>query len=473
MNFSCYHRIKMNHSLLSLLILSFVVFSCKKDEAATQLYPEANEELSGGIASVNNHSENAFGQAAPNLTENEALLFFVGNSFFNQNWVQSPASTTARDGLGPMMNARSCSGCHFKDGRGHVPEFDGETSGGLLLRLSISGSDAHGGPLADPNYGGQLQDMSIAGIDKEGTYSISYTDISGTFEDGTAYTLQNPTYSFIELNYGALDAGVMISPRVAPQMIGMGLLEAISEADILAHVDEADSDNDGISGKANYVWDVSSKTTRLGRFGWKANQPSLKQQVAGAFLGDMGITSSLFPMNNCNDEACDTLPTGGEYEIPDDDLDKVVLYSSTLAVPFRRNVDDQDVLKGKEIFQELKCNACHVQKYTTGTHPTFSALSNQTIFPYTDLLLHDMGDALADNRPDYLATGNEWRTPPLWGIGLFNTVNGHTQYLHDGRARNLTEAILWHGGEAESSKNEFKALAKTEREQLLAFLNSL
>ena len=309
----------------------------------------------------------------------------------------------------------------------------------------------------------------------EAEVSVAFNFISGTYPDGSNYELREPIYTISNLNYGALDPGILYSPRVGNQMIGLGLLEAISETDLLANADEFDSNGDGISGRANYVWDYITNSQKIGRFGWKANQPSLKQQVAGAFLGDIGITTSLFQTENCTSpqQDCQNAPNGGSPELEDEDLDKVVLYASSLAVPARRNTNDPDVLKGQELFFRVGCVSCHKYTFNTGIHPQFSHLSNQRIFPFTDLLLHDMGSQLADNRPDYLADGNEWRTPPLWGIGLFETVNGHTYYLHDGRARNLEEAILWHGGEATTVINRFKNLSKPERNQLIQFLKSL
>lgn len=460
-----------------LFIISLVLTvctSCTKDtdDEYVGLLPETGEEFSGGQATIFDISQNAFGFQAPNLTNEEGLNFFVGNSLFNQNWVTAPASTTARDGLGPLFNARACSGCHFKDGRGRAPEFTGEFSHGFLLRLAV-GNGPFGEPIPDPNYGGQLQDQSIMGIDTEAGFEITYIEQSGNYADGTPYTLRKPTYTLTNPTQGAITA-TQVSPRVANHMSGMGLLEAISETTLLSFADENDANNDGISGKPNYVWEIESNSIQLGRFGWKANQPSVLQQAAGAFAGDLGITSSLFPDENCPPTVnCDDIPNGGSPEIEDDNLNKTVLYSQTLAVPGRRDWDTQDVLEGKAIFNQLNCVSCHIPKMTTGTHPTITALSNQTIFPYTDLLLHDMGAGLADGAQDYLANGNEWRTPPLWGIGLIENVNGHTFFLHDGRARNLEEAILWHGGEAETSKNEYKDLAASDRQKLILFLKSL
>lgn len=459
------------------VLIFFGALACKKDQAKNPLIAdyEIGENLPGGDQTGVNHSENAFSFSMPGLYGYDALNFFVGDSFFNQNWVAAPASTTARDGLGPTFNSRSCSGCHPKDGRGRAPEYHGEKSTGLLLRLSQSGVGGHGEPVPADNYGGQLNDLGTYGISQEGDMQITYVEMSGSFDDGETYSLRKPTYSIVNLNYGALPGDLMISPRVGQQMIGLGLLEAISEQDLLYHVDESDSDNDGISGKANYVWDEEQGVTVLGRFGWKANMPNLKQQTAGAFLGDIGITTTLFPFNNCptGQTDCAQQANGGSPELEDEDLDFVTLYVSTLAVPSRLKAKEEGVLRGKKLFNNLGCVECHVSTYTTSNHNLFPGLSNQKIWPYTDLLLHDMGEGLADHRPDFLADGNEWRTPPLWGIGLFQTVNNHTFYLHDGRARNIQEAILWHGGEAEAVKQKFKELDKEERSYLIEFLNSL
>lgn len=448
--------------------------SCRPEQESFWDYLDENEELSGGQASVYDASPLAFSSPIPGLNNDDELLFEVGNSFFRSNWVVAPSSTTARDGLGPLFNARSCSGCHFQDGRGRAPEFSGELSSGLLIRLSVSGVGPHGEPLPHPTYGGQLQDQSIPNVPTEGTFSISYSQVSGQFADGTSYSLRKPDY-FLDLSGYGDGSGVLFSPRVANQMIGLGLLEALSESTILERADEMDANGDGISGRANYVWDQISQSNKIGRFGWKANQPTLLQQSAGAFHGDMGITSFIFPSENCSTSEfdCQSAPNGGMPEIEDDDLYKVELYSSTLAVPTRRNYKTENVLRGKEIFFQIGCESCHRSKMVTGNHPKVAALSGQTIFPYTDMLLHDMGDDLADGRPDFLATGNEWRTPPLWGIGLFQTVNNHTNYLHDGRARSIEEAVLWHGGEAESSREQYKQLSSTQRQDLLDFLNSL
>ena len=457
-------------AFLGLLLFAF---SCKKEETTHSTY-EKGEHLLGGITSIKAEGKNAFGYPIPQLKGEDELKFHAGNSLFRNAWVTAPASTTARDGLGPFFNASSCAACHFKDGRGRPPLYDGEKETGFLIRLSVPGTNAHGGPLAEPNYGGQLQDIAINGIPNEARFHINYETINGQFPDGETYELRKPIYTFSDLGYGPMDPNMMFSPRVGQQMIGLGLLDAITDEDILKNVDVADSDNDGISGKANQVWSAIEQKTVVGRFGWKANQPNLSEQVLGAFLGDIGITSYLNTSQNCTSVQvdCQNAPDGGSPEIKKENADNVILYSATLAVPQRRNYKDPSVLNGKKLFTEANCIGCHKDNFTTSSHK-IKALEGVNFKPYTDLLLHDMGDDLADNRPDYLANGNEWRTQPLWGLGLIQTVNSHTYLLHDGRARNIQEAILWHGGEAENSVEFYKNLSKSERTDLLNFLNSL
>lgn len=430
---------------------------------------------SGGDGTTFTVGQNAFSQAAENLVGARRDAFFDGNSIFNRNWTTAPASTSATDGLGPTFNARSCSSCHFKDGRGRPPLSADEKMSSMLIRLSVPGTDEHGGPKPEPTYGGQLNPLGILGVPGEGDPRVVTALKAGHYPDGTDYELAVPSYELRDLAYGDLAKDVMLSPRVAPQMIGLGLLSAIDEADLLANADPDDADADGISGRPNHVWDVASESVAIGRFGWKANQPGLEQQNAGAFIGDIGITSSLFPSQNCTaaQSECLAAVSGGDPEVDDKHLDQVDYYSKYLAVPARRDVGDSVVAQGEMLFGRLGCGGCHTETFKTIDVPGFAELSQQTIHPYTDLLLHDMGDDLADGRPDFEADGNEWRTPPLWGIGLFKDVNGHTRYLHDGRARNLEEAVLWHGGEAQAAADAFKALAQDERDALLRFLGSL
>ena len=420
------------------------------------------------------NTRQAFGQPLPHLTADQETRFFVGNSFFNRNWVSAPSSTTARDGLGPLFNARSCSACHLHDGRGQPPAA-GEDMLSMLVRLSIPGRDAQRGVVPEPTYGDQLNGLAVPGVPPEGRVLVTYEEMPGTFADGEPYSLRKPVYAFTDLEYGPIHPETLLSPRVAPAMVGLGLLEAVPAEALLALADPDDADGDGISGRPNRVWDKARQQTVVGRFGWKANQPSVAQQVAGAFLGDIGITSSLFPDENCSPVAlaCRKALNGGSPELSENLLGHVVFYSRTLAVPARRDWQEPGVRRGSQLFNEARCGACHTPTLRTGVVPGLPDLSRQVIHPYTDLLLHDMGAALADGRPDFEATGAEWRTPPLWGIGLVETVNRHTYFLHDGRARNLAEAILWHGGEAEAAKEYFRRLSRDDREALLQFLRSL
>ena len=452
-----------------------ILTACKKTTAHQPIsinnYVEG-ENMPGGETTVSVDGSLAFSSQSRNISAKDAENFPIGNSFFKKNWVVAPASTTARDGLGPFFNARACAKCHTRNGRGRPPNFASETNHGLLLRLSIPGTDQFGGTLPDPNYGDQLQDHSNQGIAGKGSFSISQDIIAGKYSDGITYKLLKPIYNLELANYGSASGNIMTSPRVAQQMIGLGLLEAITDLQILNKEDEFDSDNDGISGRPNYVWDKLKKKTVIGRFGWKASQPNLRQQDADAFLGDIGITTTINPNENCISGDCKTAINGGEPEFEDSFLDVMELYTQTLAPPYRKNASDPTVLKGKQLFFDIKCASCHTSSYTTGPHK-IDALSNQKIFPYTDLLLHDMGDDLADNRPDFIANGNEWRTAPLWGIGQFKIINNHTRYLHDGRAGDIEEAVLWHGGEAQKSKDNFLKLNKEERTAIIRFLNSL
>jgi CxxC motif-containing protein (DUF1111 family) len=453
----------------------FLLGACSTASPGTY---EEGEEFSGGETTVFVRSQDAYSKPAANLDFDQVGDFEVGNNFNNDTWVVAPASTKTRDGLGPLYNATSCSACHFRDGRGKPPEGDDEMLS-MLLRLSIPGEDEHGGPLPEPVYGGQLQPRSIDGVPAEASTHVTWEEIPGKYGDGTKYVLRKPSIEIDNLAYGPMDEEVMISPRVASPQYGLGLLEALAEEDVLARADPDDEDGDGISGRPNRVWDERRQKTTLGRFGWKANVPSILQQTAGALNGDIGISTTLFPEQSCTGEQAECLdaPVGagkeeGGFEATDLVLDALVFYGQTLAVPGRRDAEDPEVLRGKGLFVASGCADCHVPSHVTGDHPV-KALTKQRIWPYTDLLLHDMGDDLADHRPDFDADGSEWRTPPLWGIGLMETVGGHQFLLHDGRARGFAEAILWHGGEAEASREAFRLMPKDERKALLGFLTSL
>ncbi len=430
----------------------------------------------GGQTAVASKNAAAFSLPARNMPLQRKLDFHVGNSFFRNPWVMAPSSTTARDGLGPLFNTNACQNCHIKDGRGHAPNPNLASQVSMLLRLSIAAKSLppSQGVMPEPTYGEQLQDFAIAGMPPEGQIHITYTPVIETFADGEQITLRKPSVTISKLAYGPLHPNTQFSARIAPPMIGLGLLAAIPDATLHALAAEQRQSNTGISGKINKVWDHKAQQTVVGRFGWKAGQPSLEQQNAAAFLNDMGLTTSLFDLDICppESEACLKAPTGGKPEVSDHILQQVTFYTENLAVPKRRNTQSPEIINGAKWFYAAGCENCHKTNLQTGSsrHPW---LSQQTISPFTDLLRHEMGPGLADNRPEFLATGREWRTPPLWGIGLTHVVAGHANFLHDGRARTLMEAILWHGGEAESAKQFVQNLTKQQRQELIAFLESL
>ena len=466
----------------SLLLLTALLAACQDTPPSLDFSRvEPGEALSGGSATVKRSDVNAFSLPSANLAPSRRLDFNVGNSFFRNPWVIAPASTTARDGLGPLFNTNACQNCHIKDGRGHPPASDATHSVSMLVRLSLPAGAEHAtllartGVLPEPVYGVQLQDMAVPGVEPEGRVRVTYDDRSERFADGFEVQLRQPRLQIDQLGYGALHPDTLFSVRIAPPMIGLGLLEAIADEAILANADSDDRNGDGISGRPNTVRDQATGEDVLGRFGWKAGQPSLAQQNADAFLNDMGLSTPLLGGDNCSDaqHACRNLPNGGEPEISENIFNQVLFYTRNLAVPTRRNVDDPNVLAGKQLFHTAGCAACHTPIHVTRADAAEPELANQTIRPYTDLLLHDMGEGLADNRPEFQASGREWRTPPLWGIGLTEAVVGHTQFLHDGRARTLLEAVLWHGGEAEAAKQRVLSFNGEQREALLAFLNSL
>ena len=426
-----------------------------------------DERLSGGMATIFDETSKAFSHSIDGLNTRDAKIHEIGDAAFEQTFIAAPSLING--GLGPVFNNVSCISCHHNDGKGTPTA--GFTTSSLLFRLSIPGNDANGGPLPIPGFGGQLQDVALFGKQAEAHVSISYSDVNVTYASGEIVTLRKPTYT-ISNPYQPLPSNYLISPRLAPPVFGLGLLQNIPEETVLSFADENDADKDGISGKPNYVYNSFTHRTELGRFGLKASAPNLLMQSAGAYHQDMGITSYIFPKESSwGQSQSDNL--NDDPELADTTLNAVAFYVKTLAVPARRNVTSLDVIQGKLIFNQINCSSCHKPVVQTGIDLTTRALNNQRIQPYTDLLLHDMGDELADNRPDYLANGNEWRTAPLWGIGLFAKTNGTPFYLHDGRARTIEEAILWHGGEALKSKNDFMELTKEDRKKLLAFIQSL
>jgi CxxC motif-containing protein (DUF1111 family) len=428
--------------------------------------------FSGGAGTTFNAGKDAYSMPHANLTRKHRREFVVGNSFFKDNWVTAPATPENRDGLGPLFHARSCSGCHVMDGRGAPPARD-EVMTGLLLRLSVPGPD---GPAPDPVYGNQLAVRAIPGVQPEAEVRIDWIESMVTLSGDEVAGLRRPDIKVLRWHYGDPAAGLMIGPRLAPPVFGGGLLEALADATIESAADPDDRNGDGISGRVNRVWNPATKAKVTGRFGWKANVSGLRQQAAAAFRGDLGITTAECPEESHTPAQAAKLsasPNGGTPEADALVMDRMESYLRGLAVPARRNLADPVVQRGETLFRSINCAACHLPELKTGSEHPLPELRDQTIRPFTDLLLHDMGPDLADGRPDGHASGAEWRTAPLWGLGLNAAVNGHAFFLHDGRARTLTEAILWHGGEAAPAREAFKALGRDDRAALVAFLNSL
>lgn len=452
-------------------LATFVLAFSKCHKA--DLFPESGYDprLSGGAATIFDETSHALSVPMDGLDERDSYVHNAGDDVFSQSFVAPPAPHF--QGLGPIYNNNACVNCHSADGEGSP--ITGLSGSGLLMRVSLRGMDEHGGPLPVPGFGLQIQDQSVFGAAAEATVGISYTDLPVTYPDGSVVTLRQPTYQLLN-SYIALPADYLLSPRLAPPLVGMSLLENIPESTVLSYVDAQDVNGDGITGKANYVYDSYTGKTELGRFGLKANTPTVLLQVATAYQQDMGITSYVQPLESCAGQTqMSAIPATGDTspELADSLLNYVTYYVRSLGVPARRNVTDADVLAGETLFTQINCSGCHRPTVQTGIDETFPQISNQRIHPYTDLLVHDMGPGLADNRPDNLASGSEWRTSPLWGIGLLSLTNGVPYYLHDGRARTLEEAILWHDGEAANAKKSFMALGVAQRAQIIKFLGTL
>ncbi|MCB1284422.1 MAG: di-heme oxidoredictase family protein [Microthrixaceae bacterium] len=446
--------------------------------------PDFLVERLGGPTSAREFRGRPFNQSARSLSNEEFRRFGSGALVFDRHFV-------AEDGLGPVFNADSCLSCHLDgvdDSDAATMDDEGETvqreqggagrggdpGPGLLLRLSVPGASADGSPNPEPTYGLQLQDQAVGPASAEGTVKVTWSTETVTYPDGTTVELRRPRFDIDELSSGPLAADAMTSPRIAPTMTGMGLLEAIPEAALRAAGDPDDADGDGISGRVNEVWDRSTATTTVGRFGWKAGQPTVLQQSAAALHDDMGMTNRVFPAT-CDNQgsACDpTSHDDAAVDLDDERLDLQVFYNRTLAVPIARNLDDPAVIRGANTFVEIGCSSCHTTTQRSGPDEV-AGLANVEFHPFTDLLLHDMGPGLADGRPEFGASGSEWRTPPLWTVGRRGEVTGFENFLHDGRARTIEEAILWHGGEAEAVRGRFMALAQRRRHDLIEFIGAL
>ncbi|MEQ8285676.1 di-heme oxidoredictase family protein [Thalassospira sp.] len=436
---------------------------------------------------------NAFTHYSANMDFEKRLDFKLGEALFQRLWVTAPTRTKAADGLGPLFNSRACNGCHIRNGRGHPVDENDPSAGAtsMLLRLSIPPQTADqlrdhlDGKLAtvpDPVYGGQFQDFSVPGIDAEGRVKVTFDNFDVALAGGETVTLQKPRYEMTDLAYGPLHTDIMVSPRLAPPMIGLGLLEAIPDDVLLAASDPQDTDRNGISGRVNYVRDIAKNDLAIGRFGWKAGMPSLDQQNQNAFQFDIGLSTPLYPnaSGDCTaaQEDCLTAPNGNSPEFKNLEAhsvitDLVLYYTRNIAPPIRTNANDADVIEGQKIFNDIGCASCHTPHYQLPERADMPEQSGQNIWPYSDLLLHDMGEGLADHRPEAQASGREWRTPPLWGIGRAHDIDPRAQFLHDGRARTILEAVLWHDGEAALARDAVAKLPPSERSKLLAFLKSL
>ena len=410
-----------------------------------------------------------------NLNDEEYDKFILGRSFFTIPWVESPSATTARDGLGPLFNANTCISCHPANGRGTLFNKDGLESRSLIARLSMNANDSkennellkYKGFIPSSIYGSQLSVNAIHGVEFEGKVKIDFKEVEVFFPDGEKQILLKPNYSLENLNYGTLQEGTIISYRISPTLNGMGLIELISNEDILKNVDEHDINNDGISGRANYVYSNLTKKEELGKYTWKASVAFLKEQVAGAAFNDMGLTTSIFSSENCtsSQQKCNDAPKSRDaIDLPDDRLDAITYYLKHIKSYTPKITKEYE--EGLEIFEQISCSKCHITSFDTS--------KGFNVYPYSDFLLHDMGNDLADGRVEFKASANEWRTAPLWGLSLHEKINAEKpRLLHDGRARSFQEAILWHGGEAVKAKENYMNLPKEKREKLLKFLEEL
>jgi CxxC motif-containing protein (DUF1111 family) len=417
---------------------------------------DSNPELrQGGDTTVMDRTQAAFLHPSPNLTTADAETYQAGLGPFDFHW--------AAPQLGPLYNNDSCFGCHGSNGRGETQIGGGALFSQALVRCSLAtGTPAQpGGDVPVPAFGLQLQDHANVGL-PEVDVALSWMSHVEMFGDGTTIMLRQPVVAVTTPDGKPLDPSILTSFRAAPQLIGMGLLAAVPEASIAALADPDDTNGDGISGKMNMVWDAPLNMTVLGRFGLKANEGTLESQVSGAFFNDMGLTNPDAPDTN----------TPPNNDVPDNQFPAVITFVSAIAVPAAAP-RDAAATHGRQLFDSFGCAKCHVATLTTGDYPALPEVANQTIHPYTDLLLHDMGTGLADNRPDFMASGSEWRTQPLWGLGIAQIIDATVGYLHDGRAQTLPEAILWHGGEAAAASMAFRAASQQDRADLISFLQTL
>ena len=457
-------------TMIPLTLTAFLAVGCTQESGRASNTEATDVKASALYTKVT--SSKAFSQSV-RLTHDEEDLRILGKSFFSVPWVEAPSATTARDGLGPLFSANTCKHCHPNNGAGVPTDANGNVSRALVMRLSLSNIKninndliVKNGFAPEPVYGGQLSVNGTSDVDYEGRVEVRYEAIEGRYADGTAYELQNPSYILSDLNYGAMNAHVNVAPHIALALIGLGHIEQIADAEILKNEDVNDSDNDGISGKANWVYSPETNTTQLGRYTWKAAAASVRHQSANAALNDMGLTNPLYPNENCtaSQADCREAPKGrGDFDLTAQRLDAIAFYLRSLKIPAQRHNSNFEA--GEKIFKSLSCTGCHVERFTTR--------EGVEIYPYSDFLLHDMGEALGDGHTMFMATQTEFRTPPLWGIGLYEKVSGDLALLHDGRARTVEEAILWHDGEARQHKEAFKTLSRQERQTLVDFIKGI
>ena len=443
--------------------------SDSKDANTSASSTSLNSSTSMSRYFTSDSSKKAFSHPFSALDNDETDRFILGKSFFRIPWVEAPAATTARDGLGPLFSANTCINCHANNGAGVAVDSTGRVKRDLVFRLSLKNDTLDRQTTAfepEPNYGGQLSVNGTSDTKYEGLPKVVYTKELFTYSDGEKVELRKPTYSIEKLQYGDLHPRTNIATHIALALVGLGFIEEIAKADILIHEDVNDEDRDGISGKANWIYDAETNSSSLGRFTWKAGAPSVKFQIANAAINDMGLTNPLFPKENCTKTQTDCLKAvkgHHEFDLTAERLEAINYYLTHLKVPLQRPFAQKEA--AKRLYDALTCKKCHIESYRTE--------KGMKISPFSDFLLHDMGEGLSDGHRNFLAEPSEFRTPPLWGIGLYKKVSGEANYLHDGRARSIEEAILWHNGEAKKARDAFAALSKKERTLIIRYLESI
>ncbi len=410
-------------------------------------------------------SKHAYEKPVDSLSYEEEDRFVLGKSFFRIPWVEPPSATTARDGLGPLFSANTCTSCHPRNGAGQLFSAT-DVSRSLVARLSeknpIRSLEQEEGFIPHRVYGAQLSINSVPGVLPEGQIALDFEKRVTTYPDGSIKELVKPKAKLTDLGYGKFDG--VLSLRLSPPLIGLGLLEKLTDEQILKNQDVNDRDKDGIFGVANIVYSKELHKKAVGRYTYKASVATVREQVAVAMHNDMGLTTSLYPQENCTAEqtSCQNAPKAVDaIDVVDLRLDAVSFYVQNHKIPQFRSASK----KGEALFSEIGCAKCHTRSFET---------EHGTIYPFSDLLLHDMGEELADGRREFDASKKMWRTTPLWGLSLRSKVLGESaRLLHDGRARDVEEAILWHGGEAQEVKKRFQALSKELRKELIVFVEGL